>query len=94
MRRRAATVLATALLPAILLLAGCQTGPTAEEVRAADLAACDEAGFAPGSDAHGLCLLLQGTNRRLAEVERRLNFIELDVRSSLFPFGRCDDRRC
>ncbi len=76
-----------------LLLVGCETGPTLEQMQVMDTAACDAAGFAPGSDAHGLCLLLQSTNRRLEAVERRLNFIELDVRN----FGRsryCLDRRC
>jgi hypothetical protein len=81
-------------LASCLALAGCATGPTVEEVRAMDLAACDEAGFEPGSDAHGLCLLLQSTNRRLEAVERRLNFIELDVRTTFSPLGRCFDRRC
>jgi hypothetical protein len=74
-------------------LAACQTGPTQQEVQAFDTAACDAAGFEAGSDAHGLCLLLQSTNRRLESVERRLNFIELDVRA----FGRlgfCRDSRC
>ena len=79
---------------ACLALAACATGPTAEEVRAMDLVACDAAGFEPGSDAHGLCLLLQSTNRRLEAVERRLNFIELDVRTTFSPLGRCFDRRC
>jgi len=77
----------------LLLLTACQTGPTLEELQAVDVAACDAAGFEPGSDAHGLCLLLQTTNRRLAFLERRLDFIELDVRS----FGRrgfCRDSRC
>ena len=77
-----------------LLLAACETGPTVQEVRAFDTAACDAAGFEAGSDAHGLCLLLQSTNRRLESVERRLNFIELDVRSSFGRFGYCRDRRC
>jgi hypothetical protein len=30
----------------------------------------------------------------LATLERRLDFIELDVRSGLFGVGRCIDRRC
>jgi hypothetical protein len=76
-----------------MLLVACATGPTLEELQAIDTAACDAAGFEPGSDAHGLCLLLQSTNRRLEAVERRLNFIELDVRS--FGSSRyCLDRRC
>ncbi len=83
-----------AIAAAAVLVSGCQTGPTVEEVRALDVAACDTAGFEAGSDAHGLCLLLQGTNRRLATLERRLDFIELDVRSGLFGVGRCYDRRC
>lgn len=82
------------LLALAVLLAGCQAVPTAEEVRAFDLAACDAAGFEAGSDAHGLCLLLQSTNRRLDALERRLNFIELDVRTG-FGWGRsCLDPRC
>lgn len=73
-----------------LLLAACTPGPTAEELRAMDMAACDEAGFEPGSDAHRLCLLLQETNRRLDMVGRRLDFLELDVRNFFNrPFGYC-----
>ena len=83
-----------AIAAVAILVSGCQTGPTVEELRAVDVAACDTAGFEPGSDAHGLCLLLQDTNRRLATLERRLDFIELDVRSGLFGVGRCIDRRC
>lgn len=77
----------------LLLLAACQTGPTIEELQALDEAACDAAGFEPGSEVHGLCLLLQVTNRRLSAVERRLDFIELDVRS-FGRFGFCRDRLC
>jgi hypothetical protein len=85
--------LARLFVPAVCLaLAGCQTGPTPEEQQALDIVACDEAGFEPGSDAHGLCLLLQRTNRRLEALERRLNFIELDVRSGFYNFPRCVDR--
>ena len=83
-----------ALGAATAVLSACTTGPTVEEVQAFDLAACDAAGFEAGSDAHGLCLLLQGTNRRLETLERRLNFIELDVRSGASWGGRCIDRRC
>lgn len=75
------------------VLGACQTGPTMEEVVARDRAACDIAGFEPGSDAHGLCLLLQSTDRRLEAVERRLNFLELDIRS-FSRFGRCPGRFC
>ena len=83
-----------AIAAVAILVSGCQTGPTVEELRAVDVAACDTAGFQPDSDAHGLCLLLQDANRRLATLERRLDFIELDVRSGLFGVGRCIDRRC
>ena len=83
-----------AIAAVAILVSGCQTSPTVEELRALDVAACDTAGFEPGSDAHGLCLLLQDTNRRLATLERRLDFIELDVRSGLSGVGRCYDRRC
>jgi hypothetical protein len=85
---------AGAVLLAAIGLAACQSGPTAEEVRAVDLAACDAAGFEPEGDAQRLCLLLQATNRRLEALERRMSFIELDVRSAVLPFGRCIDRRC
>jgi|GEM_PF-1818437 len=77
----------------LLVLAACQAGPTVEQLQAMDRAACDAAGFEPGSDAHGLCLLLQDTNRRLASMERRLDFLELDVRS-FSRFGVCRDHRC
>lgn len=77
----------------ISLLGACATGPTAEEVQAFDRAACDAAGFEAGTDAHGLCLLLQSTNRRLDRLERRLDFIELDVRA-FGRLGTCRDRRC
>jgi hypothetical protein len=83
-----------ALGAAVPILAACTAGPTVEEVQAFDMAACDTAGFEAGSDAHGLCLLLQSTNRRLEAVERRLNFIELDVRSGFGWGGRCIDPRC
>lgn len=83
------------LAVAALVLGGCQTGPTMAELQAADRAACDAAGFEPGSDAHGLCLLLQDTNRRLDSVERRLGFLELDLRTH-FPsrFGPCYRNGC
>lgn len=85
-------------LPAVLLalgLAACQTGPTPEELTAVDRTACDQAGFATDSDAHKLCLLLQDTNRRLENLERRISFIELDVRGGVgFGFSRCRFRYC
>ncbi|MEZ5904964.1 MAG: hypothetical protein R3C69_07645 [Geminicoccaceae bacterium] len=48
------------ILAACLVLGACEAAPTVEELRTTDAAACSGAGFAPGSDAHGLCLLLQG----------------------------------
>ncbi|MEZ5862326.1 MAG: hypothetical protein R3D28_25720 [Geminicoccaceae bacterium] len=76
------------ILAACLVLGACEAAPTVEELRTTDAAACSGAGFASGSDAHGLCLLLQETNRRLEAVERRLNFLEVDVRSRN-GYGRC-----
>lgn len=78
------------IVVAALLLAACETGPTPEEIRAMDVAACDAAGFEAESDAHRLCLLLQNTNRRLDVLDRRMNFLELDVRSYFNrPLGYC-----
>lgn len=55
-----------------------------------DVAACDAAGFEADSDAYRLCLLLQNTNRRLEVLDRRLNFLELDVRTRFNrSFGYC-----
>lgn len=77
-------------LALVLLLAACETGPTPEELRAMDSAACDLAGFEAESDAYRLCLLLQSTNRRLDVLDRRLNFLELDVRTRFNrPLGYC-----
>lgn len=81
------------LLAASCLLGACEAGPTIEELRAGDIAACSAAGFEAGSDAEGLCLLLQQTNRRLDGLERRLSFLELDVRSWR-GLGRCGVGSC
>jgi hypothetical protein len=79
---------------ACLGLAACEAGPTPQEIQAINMAVCDEAGFEPGSDAFGLCLQLQQTNRRIEALERRLTFIELDVRTGVGLYGRCYDRGC
>ncbi len=83
-----------ALAGLALSLAACAPGPTPEEIQAFDSAVCDEAGFAPGSDSFRLCLLLQTTNRRIELLERRLTFIELDVRSRAAWYGRCVNNGC
>jgi hypothetical protein len=83
-----------ALIGLCLCLAACETGPTPEEIQAFEQAVCDEAGFEQGSDAFLLCLQLQMTNRRIEALERRLTFIELNVRTGLGFYGRCDNRRC
>ena len=44
-----------------------------------DRTACEELGFERDSDSWKLCLLLQDQNRRLAYIENRIGFIELDV---------------
>jgi hypothetical protein len=75
-------------------LAACETGPTPEEIQAFEQAICDEAGFEPNSDAFRLCLQLQTTNRHIQALERRLTFLELDVRTGVGFYGRCSNRRC
>lgn len=65
---------------AALLLAGCQ--PVAEQERElalAQRASCLESGFEEGSDAFRLCLVLQGTNERIARLERRIEFLDSEV---------------
>lgn len=71
-----------ALLVLPLVLAGCAGPPpeTPEEALARRTLSCKEAGFVEGSENFRLCLLLQQTDERLASVERRLGFIEQDVR--------------
>lgn len=83
-----------ALVCLCLGLAACETGPTPEEIQAFNMVVCDEAGFEPGSDAFGLCLQLQQTNRRIEALERRLTFIELDVRTAVGWPGRCINNGC
>ena len=72
----------SAAFMALALLGGCAvpTPETPEEAQMRRGLSCTEAGFAPGSENHRLCILLQQTNERLAAVERRLSFIEQDVR--------------
>lgn len=75
--RRLAPALATSLL-----LGACAAAPVETPVeRTARLGAdCAAAGFQRESEAYRLCLLLQGQDERLAALERRLAFIEQDVR--------------
>ena len=72
------------LVSAVVLVAvaGCAAAPGETSVeRAARLGAdCAAAGFQKDSEAFRLCLLLQGQDERLAALERRLAFIEQDVR--------------
>ena len=72
------------LVPAAALVAvvGCAAAPVETPVeRTARLGAdCAAAGFQKDSEAFRLCLLLQGQDERLAALERRLAFIEQDVR--------------
>lgn len=74
--RRAA---ASALL-ASLALAGCQSAAELEQAAAeARRASCLESGFAEGSDAFRLCLLLQETHDRIARLERRIDFLDAEI---------------
>lgn len=71
------------LAPLIVLgLAGCALPPreTPEQAQARRIATCQEAGIAEAAPEFRLCLLLQQTNERLEAVERRLSWIEQDVR--------------
>ena len=83
-----------AILGLCLGLAACETGPTPEEIQAFEQAICDEAGFEQGSDAFRLCLQLQMTNRQIQALERRLTFLELNVRTGVGFYGRCNNRGC
>ncbi len=62
------------------LLAACQSAAEhraafEEEIRAS----CTEQGFAVDSDAFRLCLLLETTNVRLQNIERRLDILDMDL---------------
>lgn len=71
-------------LAGVAALAGCATALPAPETPAEALArrsaGCREAGFAPDTPDLRLCLLLERANERLDALERRLAFIEQDVR--------------
>ena len=78
--------------PALLLLtlAGCATAPpeTPAERVARQGADCTAAGFQRDTESYRLCLLLQEQSERMAALERRLAFIEQDVRFGGFGGGR------
>lgn len=73
-------------LALLLAVAACATGPTETPVeRQARLNAdCVAAGFQRDTEAYRLCLLLQEQGERLGALERRLGFIEQDVRFPRF----------
>lgn len=82
------TALGWWLLPACLLVAGCQSAAELEQAAVeARRTSCLEAGFAEGSDAYRLCLILQETQDRIARVERRIDFLDAEI-SGLRTFGR------
>lgn len=64
------------------MLAACAVPPaeTPEERLVRRTVSCQEAGFTQGSPDFRLCLLVQETHDRLAVMERRLSWIEQDVR--------------
>ena len=66
----------------VILLGGCAVAAreTPEERAARLQGDCTAAGFQPATEAFRLCLLLQQQDERLAALERRLGFIEQDVR--------------
>lgn len=80
---------APVLLLALLGLGGCAVPvETPAEAQARRAVSCEEAGFTRGSPDFRLCILLQEANERLDAVERRLRFIEQDVRFAGPPFYR------
>jgi hypothetical protein len=79
------------LLPITGALAGCAMLPpaeTPEEAQARRSLSCQQAGIPEGSPEFRLCVLLQQTNERLDAVERRLGWIEQDVRFPPPFYGR------
>jgi hypothetical protein len=67
--------------------AGCRTAAELEKAAAeARRASCLEAGFTEGSDAYRLCLLLEETQERIARLERRIDFLDMEL-SRLWTFG-------
>ena len=80
MRRRRR--LGWTLLAAAAGIGGCALPPqeTPVEALARRQLSCTEAGFQAGTPDFRLCVLLQQTNERLENVERRLGWIEQEVR--------------
>lgn len=78
--------LTPAALALVLPLAACATAPpeTPAERVARQGADCTAAGFQRDTEAYRLCLLLQEQNERMGALERRLAFIEQDVRFPRF----------
>ncbi|MCL6608788.1 MAG: hypothetical protein K6T74_11925 [Geminicoccaceae bacterium] len=67
--------------------AGCRTAAELEQAAAeARRASCLEAGFTEGSDAYRLCLLLEETQERIARLERRIDFLDMEL-SRLWTWG-------
>ena len=68
-----------------LVVAGCALPPveTPEAARERRLAECRSAGFTADSPELRLCVLLEQTNERLEQLDRRLRRIEQDVQ--FFP---------
>ena len=77
------------LLAAAAGIGGCALPPqeTPVEALARRELSCTESGFTEGTPDFRLCVLLQQTNERLASVERRLSWIEQDVRFAGPYFG-------
>jgi len=70
-----------------LVLAGCQSTAELEQAAAeARRASCLEAGFAEGSDAYRLCLILQETQDRIARLERRIDLLDSEL-SRVWTWG-------
>ncbi len=70
-----ATAMGTALLAACQSAAD-QRAAFEQEIRAS----CEQRGFVPDSDAFRLCLLLETTDARLRNIERRLDILDLELR--------------
>lgn len=79
------------LLIVAMALAGCAALPqpeTPEQALTRRTATCQQAGIGESTPEFRLCLLLQQTNERLDAVERRLSWIEQDVRFPPPYYGR------
>lgn len=81
---------AVILLIAPALLAGCQSTAELEQAAAAArIEDCKAAGFAEGSDAFRLCLLIKRTDERIERVERRIDFLDAELsRAATFGWWR------